>query len=60
MNWDLHAIGLGDGANVESGGDGTGDRGLLFVICKAFSGEVGATALGDLKNDRRFDIPGRA
>jgi len=45
---------------VESSSDGTGDRCLLFVICKAFSGEVGATALGDLKNDRRLDIPGRA
>ena len=45
---------------MESSSDGTGDRCLLFVICKAFSGEVGATALGDLKNDRRLDIPGRA
>jgi len=44
---------------MESGGNGTGDRGLLFVICKAFSGEVGATPLGDLKNDRRFNIPER-
>ena len=45
---------------MESSGDGTGDRSLLFVICEAFSGEVGATALGDLKNDRRFDIAERA
>lgn len=45
---------------MESSSDGTGDRSLLFIIRKAFSGEVGATALGDLKNDRRFDIPERA
>jgi hypothetical protein len=42
---------------MESSGNGTGDRGLLFVICEAFSSVVGATALGDLENDRRFDIP---
>ena len=60
FNWDLHAISLGDCADVEGSSDGTGDRGLLFVICKAFSGVVGAAALGDLKNDRRFDITGRA
>jgi hypothetical protein len=45
---------------VESSSDGTGDRGLLFVICKAFPGVVGAAALRDLKNDRRFDITERA
>ena len=60
MGFDSHAISLGDGADVKSSGNGTGDRGLLFVICKAFSGEVGATALGGLNNDRRFDITERA
>ena len=60
FNWNSHAVSLGDGADMESSSDGTGNRGLLFVICKAFSGVVGATALGDLKNDRRFDIPERA
>jgi len=53
---DRNAVSLGDGADVKSGSNGTGDRSLLFIICKAFSGEIGATALGDLKNDRRFDI----
>jgi hypothetical protein len=51
-----HAISLGDGADVKSGSNSTSDGGLLFVICKAFSGEVSATPLGDLKNDRGFDI----
>ena len=60
FNWDSHAISLGDGTDVESSSNGTCDRGLLFVICKPFSGEVGATALGDLKNDRSFDITERA
>lgn len=45
---------------MESSGDGTGDRSLLFVICKTFSGIVGAAALGDLKNDRGLDIPEEA
>jgi len=44
---------------VESSGDGTSDRCLLFVIREAFSGIVSAAALGDLKNDRGFDIPGQ-
>lgn len=60
VGWDSHAVSLGNGADVEGGSDGTGDGGLLFIICKAFSGKVSATALGDLKNDRRFDIPERA
>jgi hypothetical protein len=60
FNWDSHAISLGDGTDVKSSGDGTSDRGLLFVICKAFPSVVGATTLGDLKNDRRFDITERA
>jgi len=60
FNWDSHAISLGDGTDVQSSSDGTRDRGLLFVICKPFSGVVGATALGDLNNDRRFDITERA
>jgi len=53
---DRNTISLGNGADVMSGRNGTGDRGLLFVICKALSGEVGAAPLGDLKNDRRFYI----
>jgi len=44
---------------VESSGDGTGDRCLLFVVRETFSGIVSAAALGDLKNDRGFNIPGR-
>ena len=44
---------------MESSGDGTGDRCLLFVVRETFSGIVSAAALGDLKNDRGFNIPGR-
>ena len=57
---DSHAISLCDGADMESGRNGTGDRGLLFVIWKTFSCEIGAAPLGDLNNDRRFDIPKQA
>ena len=57
---DLHPVSLGDGADVESSGDGTGDRCLLFVIREAFSSVVSAATLRNLKNDRGFDIPGQA
>ena len=59
VSWDSHAIGLGDSADVVGSSDGTRDGGLLFVVCETFSGEIGTTALGDLKNDRGFDIPER-
>jgi hypothetical protein len=41
------------------GSDGTGDRGLLLVIGKTFTSEVGTSALRDLQNKRGLDISTR-
>ena len=53
----LHAVFLGDSANVVGSGNGTNNRSLLLVIGKTFSGEVRAAPLRDLDDDRRLDIP---
>lgn len=44
---------------MESSGNGAGDGCLLFVIRETFSGIISTAALGNLKNDRGFDIPRR-
>lgn len=58
INADLHAVGLGDGADVVGGGHSTSDGCLLAVVGKALSGKVGGTTLGDLQNNRCFDVAG--
>lgn len=57
-NADLHAVGLGNGADVMGGSNSASDGCLLAVIGEAFSGEVGGTTLGDLQNNRCFDVAG--
>lgn len=52
----LHAVSLGDGADMVSGGNRTSDRGLLLVVGKTLTSEVGRSALGDLEDDGSLDI----
>ena len=54
-----HAVLLCDGADVVGGGDGACDGSLLLVIGKAFAGEEGSAALGDLDDDGGLDVAGR-
>lgn len=49
---DIHAIGLGNSSDVVRSGDGTSNRGLLFIIGQTLSCEIGTATLRDLKNDR--------
>ena len=53
----VHAVFLGDGADVVGSGDGAEDGCLLLVVREAFAGEVRAATLGDLENDGGLDIP---
>ena len=53
---DIHAIGLGHCSDVIRSSDGTSNGRLLLVIGQTLPCEIGAAALRDLKNDRRFDI----
>lgn len=46
-----NAVGRGNGADVVSSGDGTGNGGGLAVIADALTSEVGSTTLGDLQAD---------
>ena len=43
---------LGDSSDVVRSGDGTSDRGLLFVVGQTLPREIRAATLRDLKNDR--------
>ena len=54
-----HAVLLCDGADVVGGSDGACDGSLLLVIGKAFAGEEGSAALGDLDDDGGLDVAGR-
>ena len=46
-----HAVLLCDGADMVGGSDSACDGSLLLVIGKAFAGEEGSAALGDLDDD---------
>ena len=46
-----NAVGRGNGANVVSSGDGTGNGSGLAVIADTLTSEVGSTTLGDLQAD---------
>lgn len=46
-----NAVGRGNGADVVSSGDGTGNGGGLAVIADTLTSEVGCTTLGDLQAD---------
>ena len=55
----VHAVFLGHGADVVGSGNSTGNRGLLLVIGKTLAGKEGRAALGDLDDDRSFDVTSR-
>jgi hypothetical protein len=46
-----NAVGRGNGADVVSSGDGTGNGGGLAIIADTLTSEVGSTTLGDLQAD---------
>ncbi len=52
----VHSVGLCDGADVVDSSDGTGDGGLLLVVCEAIACEEGGAALGDLYDDGGLDV----
>jgi hypothetical protein len=41
-------VGGGNGADVVSGSNGTGNGSLLVLVVDTFTGEVGSTTLGNL------------
>jgi hypothetical protein len=55
---DGDTVGGGDGADVVSGSDGTGDGSLLLVVLDTLTGEEGGTTLGDLENDGGLRVAG--
>ena len=54
----LHAVSLGDSADVVRGGDGTSGRCLLLVVGKTLAGEVSRATLGHLEDDGGLDVAG--
>ena len=53
----VHAVCLGDEADMVGGSDGAGDGGLLLVVGEALACKVRTSALGHLEDDGGFDIP---
>ena len=53
---DLHAIRRCDGADMVSSSDCTGDRCLLISVAETLAGEVCASTLGDLQDDRNLKV----
>lgn len=51
-----HAVSFGNGSDVVGSGYCTGDRSLLLVIREALSGKVCSSSLGNLEDNRGFDV----